>query len=104
MDRRSFIVLAALALGAAGCAPLWQVHIMSVPNPFFGQRRFAVLPIDYTGLRVGQKSEAQYISEKDSVQVKSFQEDKAALNERFMGQLMANAKSAGIDVVPATGP
>jgi hypothetical protein len=106
MDRRTFIGLAALVAGAAltGCAPLWQVHLQAVPNPFAGQHKFAVLPIDYAGLMVGSKSETQYLSEKDSKQQASFQEDKLALNEKFVGELMAHAKSAGVDVALATGP
>jgi hypothetical protein len=106
MNRRTLIGLTVLAFGALamGCAPAWHVVVQAQPDPFLGQRRFAVLPIDYAGLRVGDKPEPVYLSEKDSKQQASFAEDKAALNEKFLEELRATARGAGIEVVPATGP
>jgi hypothetical protein len=106
MDRRSFMGLGVLVMGASllGCVPAWHVVVQAMPNPLQGQRRFAVLPIDYAALNIGLKTEAQYLSEKDSKQQASFQEDKAGLNEKFLERLRAVAREGGIDVVPATGP
>jgi hypothetical protein len=107
MNRRSFVIAFALVAGAAltGCGgPDLQVHVQAAPNPFAAQRSFTVLPVDYTGLRVGAKSEEQYLAEKDAKQQQSFREDKAALNERFAGELIGAAKSRGVDVALATGP
>ncbi|APR84583.1 Hypothetical protein A7982_09932 [Minicystis rosea] len=95
-----------MALGALamGCAPTWHVVAQAAPDPFLNQRRFAVSPIDFSGLHVGGKTEAQYLSEKDAKQQASFIEDKAALNDKFLEELRASAHGAAIEVVPATGP
>lgn len=107
MDRRSFVKLGAVAAGAAlvgGCAPPWHVIRFASPDPFLGQRKFAVAPIDYSGLMIGRKPEPVYLSEKDPKQQASFQEDKAALNEKFLEHLTHHAHDGNIEIVPATGP
>jgi hypothetical protein len=106
-NRRSFVLIGALLAGSAlaGCAPpAWQVVAFATPNPFVGQRRFAVTPIDYAGLMVGRKPEPVYMAGKDPKQQESFQGDKAGLNEKFLGHLIVTARASGIEVVPATGP
>jgi hypothetical protein len=105
-NRRSFVLVGALLAGSAatGCAPAWHVVAFASPNPFVGQHKFAVAPIDYAGLMIGRKPEPVYLSEKDPKQQASFQEDKAALNEKFLERLIATAREHGIEVVPATGP
>lgn len=95
------LVFAALLIG---CGSQWAVVTQASPNPFAGQRHFAVLPIDYTGLRVGEKFEAEYLSEKDADQQQSFIQDKVALNEEFAKALINASRDEGINVVPATGP
>ncbi len=99
-------LVAALALGAlTGCGgPSWIVVLQTMPDPFFGQRRFGVLPTDYTGLLIGHMPEPIYLSQKDPGQQASFLEDKAALNERFVAQLRGKALAGNVEIVPATGP
>jgi hypothetical protein len=106
LHRRSFVLIGALLAGTAlaGCAPPWHVVAFASPNPFWGQRKFAVTPIDYAGLMIGRKPEPVYLSEKDPKQQASFMEDKAALNEKFLERLVGTAREHGIEVVPATGP
>ncbi len=106
MDRRSFLGLGVVAAGSAlaGCAPPWHVVAFASPNPFLGQRRFGVTPIDYAALMVGGKPEPVYMASKDPKQQASFQEDKAALNEKFLEHLTLKARENAIEVVPATGP
>jgi hypothetical protein len=97
-------VFAVLAAFAIGCGPPWAVVVQAVPDPFAGQRRFAVAPTDFSALRVGAKSEAEYLAEKDEKQRQSFASDKAAANEEFTRALLARAMDAGVQVVLATGP
>jgi hypothetical protein len=106
MDRRSFVSLGAVVAGSTllGCAPPWHVVAFASPNPFVGQRRFGVTPIDYAGLMVGAKPEPVYMASKDPQQQQSFQTDKAALNEKFLEHLTVTAREHAIQVVPATGP
>jgi hypothetical protein len=106
MDRRHFLrggsLLAATTL--IGCRPPWAVIVQTAPDPFLGQRHFAVQPIDFTALTVGDTPEPVYLAGKDAGQRASFAADKEALNERFLQQLITDAGEAGIQVVPATGP
>jgi hypothetical protein len=109
MTRRSSLALSLVALAMAaltciGCGPPWTVMVEAVPNPFFGQGKFVVMPIDFTGLRVGSKSEAEYLSGKDPNQQQSFAEDKRGINDQFVGALVDRARANGIRVDLATGP
>jgi hypothetical protein len=107
MHRRLFLGLFALVASSIlmGCAEApWHVVVQSVPDPFLGQRRFSVLPIDYTGLMIGRKPEPVYLGEKEPQQRASFLEDKAALNDRFLAVLQQKAREGNVEVVPATGP
>ncbi len=106
MNRRSLlsslVVASTLLIGCGGHT--WHVVAMAAPDPFLGQKKFAVLPIDYADLHVGAKSEAQYLGEKDEKQRASFAEDKVALNDKYVEELMVHAREAGVEIVLATGP
>ncbi len=105
MHRRSFLALGTLALPLTACAgEPWHVVVLSAPNLLFGQRRLAVAPIEYAGLMIGRKPEPVYLAGKDTQQQLSFQEDKAALNQNFLANLLGASREFGIEVVPATGP
>jgi hypothetical protein len=106
MNRRSLLLVPVLALASTllGCGPHWGVLVQAAPNPFMGQRKFAVLPIDYSGLRIGAKTEAEYVASKGDKQADSFQEDKAGINDEFTRVLTARAADEGLEVVLATGP
>jgi hypothetical protein len=107
MDRRSFIRLGASVAGASllgGCAPPWHVVVRAAPDPFVGQRKFGVLRIDYAGLKIVDKTEAEYLGGKEPKQAESLREDKVALDAKFLEHLQAKAREGGIEVVAATGP
>lgn len=97
MNRR--LCLVALASLLAGCGPEWRVVVAATPNPLYLKGTFALFPIDYTGLHVGDKTEAQYLSEKKDSTRDSWAQDKAAINEEFGGKLMAEAGRAGLTIV-----
>jgi hypothetical protein len=107
MNRRTFLAACTLAAASsllAGCGPNWIIHSQAAPDPFLNQKAFAVLPIDFAGLQIGDKSEAEYLSGKTADQQVSFNTDKAALNAEYLRELAQVADEAGIRVVPATGP
>ncbi len=99
---------ATIAVGAlglvAGCGPSWQILRQANPDPFLGQTRFSVLPVNFTGLRVGEKTEADYLAEKDAEARNNWAGDKLGLNEEFTSNLISKAHEHGLSVVPATGP
>jgi hypothetical protein len=107
MNRRtllSAIVVTAASTALAGCGPSWLIHLQATPDPFVNQKAFAVLPIDYAGLTIGDKPEPEYLAGKTPDQQESFKTDKAALNEEFLRELSQHADEQGVHVVPATGP
>ncbi|AUX20096.1 hypothetical protein SOCEGT47_005590 [Sorangium cellulosum] len=105
MHRRSFVAAALLGLAAlTGCAPRWRVVTQASPDTFVNQRYFAVLPVDYTGLRVGDQPEAVYLSDQDRDEQQSFLTDKVTIDEEFAKALIERAREEGIEVAPADGP
>lgn len=107
MQRRHFFFFAA-ALAAApllvGCGPKWIVLTQASPNPLQGQNKFGMMPVDYTGLIVGEKSEAEYLASKDEETRGKWSGDKAAIDTEFNKVLTEQAGAAGINIVKATGP
>lgn len=99
MIRRSFLVLALFVLGLVGCAPRWVIRQQAVPNPLLNQRKFNLEGMHWEQLRIGGKSEAEYLSGKDPEQQASFQSDKKSFEERFVTAL--TSRSEGIQYVPA---
>jgi hypothetical protein len=96
-----WIFMLCLAPLLAACGHPWKTMREAVPNPFYGQGRFGVVPIVFYGLQVGDGSEAEWMAEKDAEQQQSWQEDKAAMNEEFTEALIATAASEGVAIVRA---
>ena len=87
-----------------GCGHPWKTVVQARPNPFVNQRAFAVLPVAYDNLMVGDTREVDYLSEKDGEKWTTWQADKAAINEIFTQALVARGGEGGVHVVRATGP
>ncbi len=99
MIRRSFLGLTVLVLGLVGCAPRWVIRQQAAPNPLVGQRKFNLEGMHWEQLRIGGKTEAEYIGGKDAEQAASFQADKRTFEERFVGAL--TSQTNGAQYVPA---
>jgi hypothetical protein len=97
--RRTF--LGSLTLLVVGCGPRWVVVRQASPNPLLGARRFAVDRVHFEGLRVGGKSEAEYLAGKDEGQRASFEEDKRAFEGTFAAALTAGAQGISLVQPPA---
>ncbi len=84
--RAAGVTVACLSTVACG-APYVVVHEAS-PNPFLGQREFAVLPVDYSELRFQGPVDTQRLAA-----------DEASVNDAFQSSLRNVADDAGIDVL-----
>lgn len=104
MSKRLWL-MAVMVLGMwiTGCGPKWVVITQASPNPFLGKKEFVVLPVDYSGLKVGKKTEEEYLSEKKDKTVDSFQNDKADMADKFQASLRSEARRSGISVEPGAG-
>jgi hypothetical protein len=99
----SILVLALVGVFAGGCGKPYVIIKQATPNPFVGKTQFVVMPVDYTDLHIGDKSEAEYLSGKDDKQQESFAGDKQGVNDKFQESLAAHAADGGIVVDQAKG-
>lgn len=99
MNRRQLLLGAIIAFGATSCGPPWTVVRQATPNPLMGQKKFAVMPIDFSGLRVGEKDEPGYLAEKDAESKNSWAGDKEGMNAEYAKRLTEEASAVGISVV-----
>lgn len=102
MDRWSFVAIGTLVTATAallGCGGSWTVVTQAPSAPLAGQARFALVPIDYSGLRVDGKTEQDYLDARDPKEPTTFAEDKASLDEELTQALRKEAGAHGISVV-----
>jgi hypothetical protein len=90
------LVVALVFVGGCASPYKWTVRTEAAPDPFVGQRAFTVAPTDLTGLRVGEKSEGEYLSAKTTDQQASWAADKRALDAEFRATLATEAADGGI--------
>jgi hypothetical protein len=102
---RRLVVLAFTALSFLfiGCAPKWTVIRQAEPNPFLGKKEFAVLPVDYKDLKIGEKTEQEYRDSKEAKTEGKFDGDKEAVSEKLIAAMKAQAKDEGLRVDSAAG-
>ncbi len=94
------VVLGALALTTAGC----HFAVQADPNdPLYGARSFALEPLTYANLFVGDKPEAVYLSGKSPDQQRSFETDKAETAQKFGEQLIHVAAAQGMSISVLSG-
>jgi hypothetical protein len=101
----SFALLFCLAcvVGLAGCAPRWQVVKQASPNPMRADTKFFLDKTSFEGVRVGDKSEQEYQSGKDSEQQGSWQGDKTGFIEEFAGAYESERERVGTAKAPGEG-
>lgn len=98
MIPRRALLAGASALALGGCVePSVVVVRQAYPNPFRGQARFGVLPLSFEGLVVNERSETEWIRDRN---VEAWLADKAAMNEAFALELMNEATRAGVAAAP----
>ncbi len=83
--------------GGTGC----HYAVASDPNdPLHGVRNFAVEPVGFNGLTVGDKPEPNYLAEKKPEQQQSWQIDKAEMARLMVDQLAQRVGAVGITLAP----
>ncbi len=97
---KRILLLLALAFFVIACGPPWQVVRQAVPNPLLNKKQFVLKPIDFSGLKVGEKTEQGYLAEKDEDTRAKWVGDKQAMNEEFSKKLVGEAADDGIAVAP----
>lgn len=95
------VVTGLTLLLAASCGPPWQIVRQATPNPLLGQRAFAIAPMSFANLVVGEKPEAAYLAEKDPGQRGSWDQDKSAMAQMFLDGVRGHAP--GIAIQPGSG-
>lgn len=103
MKRLLMMTCMVLGLWLVGCGPRWRVISQAEPNPFVGEKNFVIMPVDFSGLKVGSKTEEEYLSEKKDKTVESFEQDKIDMATNIEENLKKVAKGGGISVKEADG-
>jgi len=104
LRRAAWLFASLLLLFVVGCGPSWVVIESAVPNPFVGARSFALEPVHFEGVRIGDKSEARYLAEKDEEQQESWEEDKRAFANQFAQGLSDGLPEVRFMAAPAPSP
>jgi hypothetical protein len=97
MTRRLMLFLSILSVLIA-CGPPWEVVRQATPSPLLGKKHFVLKPIDFSGLRVGEKTEQGYLAEKDEESRGNWVGDKKGMNDEFATALMSSARDNGIQI------
>jgi hypothetical protein len=100
MSQRTLFKLfvATTTLLSVACSSSQDVLQSAEPNPFTCRSAFVVLPIDYSGLRVGEKSEGEYLAAKRDEKRERWEGDKLAIERAFQRELLAYGAEHGIRV------
>lgn len=104
MNRRHFTLLATLvaALLMGGCFKRYTVIRQAMPNPFLGMHSFAVEPVHFETLQVGQTTEAEWLSRKTPEQQASYMNDRQAMIQRFVERM--TARNPGLEIIAGPPP
>lgn len=96
---RAHMLLWLLGAGmvSSACTP-WVVVRQASPNPLGGQTQFQLQPLNFDGLHVGEKTQAEYLAGKDPGQRASWQADLLAMNQIFAERLHSN--TPGLTIAP----
>ncbi len=99
------------ALGVSACGPAWVVVKQAKPNPMVGQKTFAVEPIDFSAMKIGDPgkiTEAEWVAKKKPDEVEKFKSDlqgsKDRMTENFAKALGAIAARQGVTVTAGAQP
>lgn len=85
-----------LTVALTACVPAWTVIRQAAPNPLTGQTAFAVTPLSFDGLYVGEKTEQAYQSEKSGDQQHSWQTDKVEMAQNFLAEIKDRSQGLAI--------
>ncbi len=102
---RALAFLFALAFVAllAGCGPHWVVIKQATPNPMSPSSRFYVDKVNLQGLRVGDKTEAEWMADKSPDTREKWEGDKAAMGEAFLAGFARGGEGLAVGTSPAEG-
>lgn len=104
ISARPWLLACLLSLFAVACGPSWVVVAKAMPNPFVNQRSFAVEPVHFEEVRIGDKSEEEYQASKDAEQQSSWYEDKRAFAGEFGRELAEELPEVQFVSAPAQTP
>src|SRR6185437_5828365 len=101
MARSSLLGLVLAGALSIGCSAPLSVVTQASPDPFAGQARFGVLPVDYSEARIDGVAEAKYLAQKDDQERARLSDGKVALEDGFRRALREAGAKRGISVVAA---
>jgi hypothetical protein len=94
----ALVLVAALVLAA--CGPHWVIVRQAAPSPFGPTAKVFVDRVSLEGLMVGEKTEAEWMSEKEASTRASWDGDKQAMNDKFMEAFYDAARGVALSTTP----
>jgi hypothetical protein len=91
------------ALVLAGCGPHWVIVRQVAPSPFGPGAKVFVDRVSLENLMVGQKTEAEWMSEKKDETRDKWDGDKQAMNEKFIQAFYDSANGVALDTTQQQG-
>jgi hypothetical protein len=94
--------LAVLSLATIGCGGPWTIVKQTNPTPFNATTTFSVQPATWDpNLKVGKKTEADFLASKDANGKASHESDKQAFGAELSATVMTQSK--GLQMAPQGG-
>jgi hypothetical protein len=91
MKQTSVFAAASVLVLASACSQ-WTVIKQAEPNPYAtGNCKVAVQPLDFTGMGVGNITEAEWLARKPAEETASYVADKQTMTQNFQTELLANS-------------
>ena len=90
----------AMALVLAACGHHWVIVRQAAPSPFGPAAKVFVDRVSLEGLMVGDKTEAEWMSEKKEGTKESWDGDKQAMNDKFMEAFFDSARGVAFTTTP----
>jgi hypothetical protein len=94
----SMLLFALATLGCSAPRKVWTVSQHAQPNPLSGETEFAMAPLDFDDLLVGEEPEHEYVARKGDDFKEAWLSDKRAMKVLFADQLAAHAAEGGIEM------
>ncbi len=103
MSMRS-LLLPVVVAAFFSCGKAYQVVKPSEGNPVAGNKKFAVLPLDWSGVKVDEQTEDAFLAAADADMKKEWPADKDEAAKEFERGAMEAATGGPVELAAATDP
>jgi hypothetical protein len=100
----ALVMALVMALVCAACGSSWSVVQLATSNPLQSQTSLGVEPVQFEGVKIGEKDEVTFLASKTGEQKETFSEDKKAFSQSFADQLSEDLPEVKFSASPGAAP